>query len=1476
MNHIVLCFSIVLAMFLTMGQATVQGGEVAAKVVAIDQNWEWNRFGSFNPAGMMYALERDVVLKDGASTLGPGNVMLRPDKRPRPLVLRANVGDTLRVRFTNLLGPRPNVNAPATRNASMAVSSVTTLGDPGIVGIAPGAVKDYSWRCDREGAFLIWDNASPSGGEGDGGSLTLGLFGALVCEPAGSKWYRSQVTADELKSASAGVDPASGHPLITADGYETLNILSGGEIIHSDLNAMVVYDEVDDGVQATTEGSFREFVVVFHDEIKAVQAYDILNENQMAGVRDGFAINYGASGMGAMLIANRTAEGPAKNCVECAYEEFFLTSWANGDPALLPQYADDPSNVHHSYLNDNVRIRNIHAGPKETHVFHLHAHQWLAQLNGEKSSYLDSQTIAPFQSFDYEILYGGSGNRNKTVGDAIFHCHLYPHFAQGMWALWRIHDVFEDGTRRLPDGELGAGTDPLTGQTSGGTPIPAVVPLPHLAMAPMPTYSASVNNLGEAEGFPGYPFYIAGKAGHRPPQPPLDLVSNAGLPRHVFKDGDVINDRLARTELGAVADMTVEIHKAQIDVLPDGGTPLEKAAMKFHANAAGYSSSTPDGTAGLFLVNGKAPQPGAPFADPCPENPTMRSYSVSAIQLDLVVNRHGWHDPQARINVLDSDVASYENRSRTADPFFFRANSGECIEFKHTNRTPHHLKKDDFQVATPTDTIGQHIHLVKFDVTSSDGSGNGWNYEDGTLAKDAVDERLKAVDAAKALGLPAALDSAGNPVTLPGAALGYQTTVQRWWADPLLNKSGDDRTIRTVFTHDHFGPSSIQQHGFYAALVIEPAGSKWLKPDGTSLANGVGTQAMIVDSLEKTTIHPDHREFMVAIQDFALLYDRNGKPIDPPLLPEAISVEHHDPHLVNYKHEPMPLRVFNFNPDGTFAGPKNGKAGDMAYVFDSRVHGDPFTEIFKAFEGERVQFRLIQGAQEVQHVWTVNGLRWKREVSNSDSRYVGSQEIGISEHFEAEIPNLGDTVASSADYLYHFGTTGSLWNGAWGFLRAYTNPRQARGLTPLPGTTGTVRVANNRDFLGNGCPKAAPMKIFNVEAWAARDLLSDGGIVYNRREGIADPTGLMYILAEDRAAFQASLKKVEPLVIRANAGDCIQVNLTNFLPQVVPDLPGDAILPKITAVNADNFLPSNKVSIHPQLLSYDVRRNDGANIGLNQPQTANVDMRLVNPRAKSETVTYTWYAGVISLEPVTGGRGGTHTATWKPEAFGTIPLRSFGDVIKQGSQGLIGALIIEPESATWTDPAGNPISSGTAALVKPRADSLPEQSFDNFSEFVLLYQDGMNLRWNGGAIPDCLVCDDTYDTGEKGLNYRTEPHWARLHENPATDLLNVEFPAAWALGPIETPVFEARAGERVMFRVAHPEGRARQRTFNVMGHDYLTGGLDGFLSGGSGLLAPGRSIDAELTGGAKQGTWLYRDGTSTMYSGGVWGHFVVQ
>src|SRR5262249_7778811 len=149
----------------------------------------------------------------------------------------------------------------------------------------------------------------------------------------------------------------------------------------------------------------------------------------------------------------------------------------------VAQFPDDPSNVYHSYMRDHVKFRILNASANGAHVHHQHAHQWLHTPDGDSSQYLDSQMILQGATYTLEMVYGGSGNRNLTVGDSIFHCHFYPHFAAGMWALWRVHDVFEDGSRMLPDPEA-----------TKGTPIPGLLPLPTLGMAPIPAPVQLVEN----------------------------------------------------------------------------------------------------------------------------------------------------------------------------------------------------------------------------------------------------------------------------------------------------------------------------------------------------------------------------------------------------------------------------------------------------------------------------------------------------------------------------------------------------------------------------------------------------------------------------------------------------------------------------------------------------------------------------------------------------------------------------------------------------------------------------------------------------------------------------------------------------------------------------------------------------------------------------------------------------------------------
>jgi hypothetical protein len=1701
---------------------------ISAHVVAFDQVYTYNRFGAFNPAGMIYALSSDVV----GNT--PGNVQLRADKRPRPIVLRVNEGDCLQIFFTNLLSAaRPNNNSTATRSASIHVNGLDYVGniasDGANVGrntsslAQPGETKTYTLYAKKQGQYLMYSMGAPAGSEGDNGQPGLGLFGSVNVEPKGSKWYRSQVTAAQLKAATTGLNPNK-TPIINyeamgADGKPILNMMNGNEIVYTDINAIITDPTgklQEDCTKAPPTGTcgqpFREFTVIFHDETKTVQAFPELNQDLFHGVRDGFAINYGSSSLGAMVVANRKGVGPTKNCKECKFEEFFLESWAGGDPAIVVKkgadgvatealYPDDPSNVHHSYLGDPVRFRNLHLG-KETHVFHLHAHQWLQSPRDENSTYLDSQTISPGGSYTYEINYGGSGNRNLNPGDSIFHCHLYPHFAQGMWELWRNHDMFEAGTpdRNLPDAEI-----------AGGTPNPAIVPIPGLAEPLMPT-----------DTFKGYPFYIAGAAGHRTPQPPLDMEWDGGLPRNRVLstplvvegrpaiDQAFLNDPVASRVLSQNNDPNLlafarKLKQINLLLLPQDGTDAEQIAMKFHKGSfvfpdgttghpatryftapvdpwqgAAYPSYTSSGAAKDFLVNGLDPQQGAPFADPCKPGSPERSYRAAYIQFDMTVNRAKWHDRQARITVLENDVNSTLAGSRSPEPFFFRANSGDCIKYSATNLMPSNLNLDDFQIFTPTDIVGQHIHLVKFDVTSSDGAGNGWNYEDGTFSPDEVRERIDANNAYQsAVGGNQFLTAKSHPRlgSGPGGAwLGAQTTIQRWWADPLVNNSGQDRTIRTVFTHDHFGPSSHQHHGLYGALVVEPTGSTWKALNGQTLGGRTdGGPTSFAANIITPVTSKSFREFDLAFADFAIVYTRDLQPVNPPgrreaALPKAIeptpipypeSISAADPgtQLINYRNEPIPFRIGQFNNGGSTLVQKSGQAGDLAYVFSSQVHNDPFTPVLTAYEGDRTMIRLIQGAQEEQHVFTAHEVKWLFEPSAPNSGYRNAQQIGISEHFEFELSPLpqilndptkynssySDKGKNFSDHLYASAATDNLWDGQWGILRIYqgvqpnpirlavptnqgvnyssasttssstmttdsatvapadstaptdstastdpaatqsaqissgqldadapttntSNPDGYDYLAPLPnnstGDSGTAATTTSSsdptyapaatDSTGTGmatdsttttsdpsasgaspattdstattdptystapqdgsstlvmdpmyssssskskpstglasvCPSGLTPRTFNVSAYLARDIVPGGSLVYNSRFGIKDPNAILFVEDTDVAAIQNGTLKPEPLILRAAAGDCIKLTLTNRLPSTLPESNSWNEMPMI--INGFNFnqvRTSNRVSLHPQLLSANAFTDDAAAVGFNQDST-------VGP---GQVRTYTWYAGNRVLDT-----NGNYVKA--PVEFGATGLRDIGDVIKHSSHGAIGSLIIEPIGSNWSYPVAN---------TKATADV--SSSTGTFREFVVMYQDDLSVQMNGAPLPNIADTDDSEESGMKGFNYRTEPLWARLgfdittphtrdpnpnEPNPPVTQDDFDFTNALsstatnkgcggACGDPETPVFTAQAGVPVRFRVLDVAGHPRQHAFALFGHHWnfepwtelsTVQAFNPFtfeVGAESGLGATRHTNILTEAGGLMKvpGDYLYRTMDSFNFSGGgLWGIFRV-
>jgi hypothetical protein len=938
------------------------------------------------------------------------------------------------------------------------------------------------------------------------------------------------------------------------------------QLFHSDLTAIITGPRAEGfGHNQETPSAFvipaspdrakpyREFALGYHNNGPVNQAFSEQNcgplQNVLGGGADKFGINYGMAGIATEILANRFGVGPQgynKDGVDLKFEEFFLSSWAVGDPAMLVDrpangsaicvkgstacptatpasapratkafYADDPSNVYHSYMRDHVKMRIYNAGQNAPHVHHLHAHQWLRSPNSDEASYLDSQLIVPGSAFSLEITYNGSGNRNQTVGDSIFHCHFYPHFAQGMWSMWRVHDVFEEGTPLEPDGRVvDWRKSPMKwvralpdGEIDTGTPIPAIVPLPTLALPPIPPPVrvtqipdlpanpaggpasrddlkkwVNISNVKDGKNpsmgrmaqvkpdsfdkdgipqftNPGYPFFVPGVAGHRPPHPPLDMgweekdgvpdinpdytVSNVtnsttfvmsiaatatgsnlsltatntnssktvplsacsttkasttvtcastagllpgmsigganippagekkyldgGLPRHQVLGGQIVREFHTpwdftkdyiryEKELSAPAKEGDE-HEKPVDGamvayrVPEDGTPVEKAAMAAHRTRT-VPTVQADGRQGNFIHNGLPPISGAPFADPGVDDEgnavrTLRKYKAAVIQKDVVFNKAGWHYPQQRFITLWQDVKPTFDEKRPAQPFFFRANSGETVEYWHTNLVPEYYTLDDFQVRTPTDIIGQHIHLVKFDVLASDGAVNGFNYEDGTISADDVRGRIHAITRPFAtkpnakyslfeLSQPqpkkpnetpeqqqarenyvAGIDwstfvqvtptpapwkdsylqkemsqGKGEAGTLNPPPLqnwnGAMTTIQRFSTDPLLNDQGIDRTVRTVFTHDHFGPSTHQQAGLYAGFLVEPENSVWRDPvtgglyyDPVLRTDGgpTGWEAIIEPPDESQS----YREFAVEFQDLQLAYQKGGGPTPRPM-----------------------------------------------------------------------------------------------------------------------------------------------------------------------------------------------------------------------------------------------------------------------------------------------------------------------------------------------------------------------------------------------------------------------------------------------------------------------------------------------------------------------------------------------------------------------------------------------------------------
>ncbi len=1190
-------------------------------VTAIKLNIVYNKYGDYDPNGLMYVLNEFKSMVEWQVKNCPGTYV----DLVQPLVLRVNQYDTIEICLTNELCFPASINLKG-------LPGLIQSSDGAFVGcnenttVPPGKTHVFQWEATTMGGYFFSDLGNPLSSEI--GSNIHGLFGAIIVEAPGSTW----------------TDPQSGKEL------------------HSGVFADIHHPFLPD---------FREYVTLFHDETSVInRCGELAWDPMMNMIGMTHSINYRSEPMRNRL--NLIEQGIVDQ--NSTGEEVHHDSWVFGDPppTILPR----------AYVGDPIRWYAISAGMQETHIFHLHLQQWNSIRQDPGTDYLDSIAIGPGEVYDFDVAYG-AGSLQKAYGDTIYHCHLYPHFDEGMWGIHRIHNVLEDGTRHYPD----------------HTVITPLIPLPDLPLPPKPTKER-----------PGFPLFIPGVVGECAPVPPIGWCRELPI------------------------------------------TDLERNALV------------------------KDCQPGALFVNPVQKGAKIRRYDIVAIQLPIQYNEANWHDPEGRIYVLKEDEEAIRCGIKKPEPLFIHALPYENIEIHFTNKLPNQIGPNAFQTLTETLFSSTHVHLVKFDILSSDGANTGWNY-------------------------------------FTGAACG-QTVVYRWYSDMEL---------RACFFHDHLYALSNQLHGLFAALVVEPEGSKFLDSH-TGKKALAGTQLAI-----ENPFIPNFREFNLAVADWIPAYDGCKRPLNPPERPGVMD----DFGVMAFNYASAPFQI---------------RGGDPADVFSSYVHGDPWTPVFEGYVGDPVRIRLLDGSHEESHAINFNRYQWRKEYKNVNSSRVQEQHIGISEAytFQFELEGVqNNKPQKDFDVLYYSGGMDDLWLGVWGILRVHG--KRKRCLHKL-GDRKKLRTCK--------CRKKKEKAIQIASDEVSKSVFSEGlriqkyhiaavhtDIVYNKFLD-HDPYGITYVLYEDANKVIRGEINPKPLILTVNAGEGLEITLTNLLPLQLE-------IPQFPEVPVQRPWPySNRIGLHSSGAIYDVRTSDGVTVGYNPDQT-------VSP---GQTVVYQWYY---------------------PEDAKQALLVDLVDTMNHRKHGAFGAInCIAPGSLARDNFTGKPATMGDQLIIE-------NFFLPTYRQFTLIPHNGIYLEDKEGRLLPRMYFEptveptsemfDTEDQGMKGYNLRSEPFYNRLLVNDVVSEVFASLPEF--NGDASTPIFYARSGDSKVMNVIMPGDRSRATSLAI--HNNLAYEDSNYLSsrikGTTTAISAGNTFERKLLDYSEYveeqpGDYMYQSANITWdIEQGMWG-----
>jgi len=370
--------------------------------------------GSIVPADMpvrvfdVVAIQRAIQFSNTLSIANGRAYVLAEDeaavlagtKPLEPLVLRANVGEAVRINFTNHLPATGNGLPRASLHISQLTKTTASLGSAfgfnNDSTAAPGETITQWYVIDARNevprSFNITDFGDPISGPASG------LYGAFIVAPAGSTYH----------------DVKTGLP-----------VRSGA-----------VVDVRNPGLPG---GGYRDAALIFHDDDQVMNRDVMPYRIDVEGVR---GINYKAEPF--------SAKNPDRLVVDANIANVFHT----GDGGA-GSHADPLTPLIEAKVGDPVLLHVLQGYGQHAHVFAAHGYNFPFDASRAGMSHFPARQFAPHVSIDAYLVDGAGGQGTKLPGDYMYRDMRNPFLEAGLWGIVRV--ATEDEARVLPLPDLRPG-----------------------------------------------------------------------------------------------------------------------------------------------------------------------------------------------------------------------------------------------------------------------------------------------------------------------------------------------------------------------------------------------------------------------------------------------------------------------------------------------------------------------------------------------------------------------------------------------------------------------------------------------------------------------------------------------------------------------------------------------------------------------------------------------------------------------------------------------------------------------------------------------------------------------------------------------------------------------------------------------------------------------------------------------------------